>query len=220
MDIISFMVKWLIIFIINLFLIHNIFALDVGNGSLGACTEADFVATDSGPYNCTTLTIGAAFNFTGDAIATTAPVVIKVMGNVIINNTLSVNGDSGGVGNETDTQVDGAIPGRGGFGGGSTGVDANFPGLSGNDGGYGGAGGGGGKGAATNGSGYASGGGAGGGRFGGASSAGNDGELGGGAGAAGDYYGVGGSVGAITYAPESNFKNIFVGGSGGGGGGP
>ncbi|OFZ25032.1 MAG: hypothetical protein A2381_13240 [Bdellovibrionales bacterium RIFOXYB1_FULL_37_110] len=210
--------KSLVTLLVCLSFIQNLLALDVGDGSLGACTEASLVANNSGPYNCTSLTIGAAFNFTGDA-GVTAPVVIKVTGDVIINNVLSVNGANGGVGNNDDgiaDQVIGGIPGRGGFAGGSTGVDSTTPGQNGNDGGYGGAGFGGTKGS-EGGLGWAAGGGGGGGRFGGAAIAGNNGIT---SGDIGTSIGLGGAAGLSTYAPESNFKILLVGGSGGGAGGP
>ena len=212
------MVRSFVALAVYLLFAYNLLALDVGDGSLGACTEASFTNNNSGPYNCASLTIGAAFIFIGDAGAT-PPVVIRVTGNVIINNTLSVNGANGGAGNNDDgvtDQVIGGIPGRGGFAGGSTGVDSTTPGQNGNDGGYGGAGFGG-----TNGSeggfGWASGGGGGGGCFGGSAVAGNNGVT---SGDFGTGIGDGGAAGLLTYAPESNFKTLLVGGSGGGAGGP
>jgi hypothetical protein len=193
------------------------YSLDVGNGSLGACTEASFTNNNSGPYNCASLTVGAAFNFIGDT-GITAPVVIKVTGDVIINNTLSVNGASGAIGKNDDgsgtNQGFGGIPGRGGFAGGDTGIDATTVGGNGVSGGYTGAGFGGTNGTES-GIGVASGGGGGGACFGGSAFAGVDGINLGAVSA-----GAGGAAGTSNYAPENNFKSLLVGGSGGGSGGP
>ncbi|PIK13792.1 hypothetical protein [Halobacteriovorax sp. JY17] len=190
-----------------LFLSSTSFAADFGNGSDGACNLNAGINTDiKDTYNCSSAII-STLSVTGSKVLT-----IKSLSSVTITGTISINGGNGGNGANTAASV-GGIAGAGGYSGGlcPTGIVAGNNGLSGGNNGEG-----------LGGSitshigGVVDAGGAGGGgaRFGTAilPTVGADGkdDLGGSV--------AGGAAGVSSYAPESNFETLFVGGAGGGAG--
>jgi hypothetical protein len=107
-------------------------AIDTGNGSDGACTEATIAG--SGTFNCTTLTINASPNFTYGVA--TSVLIIKVQGAVTINASLTLNGENGSYGGAVNggRGGPGASDGGGYFFGSSSSPDAPLNGgVSGSD---------------------------------------------------------------------------------------
>lgn len=66
-------------------------AIDTGTGADGACNWSGTIASQT--YNCTDLTISGATTFSG-----TNPVIVKVQGDVFINFSISLNGQTGAAG--------------------------------------------------------------------------------------------------------------------------
>lgn len=103
--------------LIFLFLISfNSYAFDIGNGSLGACTEATIIAGGRS-FDCTSLTLGGAgrtFTTGGETV------VIKVLGDVTLNAGFVLSGAVGTAGtNSTAVDRAGGLAGPGGSLGGS-----------------------------------------------------------------------------------------------------
>lgn len=183
-------------------------AIDVGDGSDGACTEASLLVGKR-TYQCTTLTISA-----GSAVfkgAAGSSVLIKVQNdvNILNGNTVDVGGSNGIDG--TTTAVTGGAGGAGGGAGGNSRL--GLSGLAGT-----------GSGAGTAGAFVANlgvrsyGGGGGGGSYktvAAVVTGPSDGDDGGGG---GTVPGTGGTNGSI-YGSEATFEATFAGGSGGGAGG-
>lgn len=181
-------------------------AIDVGDGSDGACTEASFLVGKR-TYQCTTLTISANVNlFKGQGGSS---IVIKVQNNVTIDPgvTIDIGGNDGLDG--TTAAVNGGAGGPGGGSGGNSRL--GLDGLSGSGSGAGTAGkfvanlgvrsyGGGGGGASYK-------------TISGTTA--SDGDDGGGGGTVPGTAGANGSV----YASEATFDTTFAGGSGGAAGG-
>ncbi|MFT6068988.1 MAG: hypothetical protein ACJAT2_002233 [Bacteriovoracaceae bacterium] len=105
----------LVIFSLFLFSMNS-YAFDIGDGSLGACTEAHITAGGRS-FNCATLTLGGA----GRTFSTGgSSVVIKVLGDVTINSAFVLTGAAGVVGtNSTAADRAGGQGGPGAFAGGS-----------------------------------------------------------------------------------------------------
>lgn len=116
-------------FYLALFLLsHSAFAIDVGDGSDGACNitggGATQITSARRSYQCTTLNVDANLNdFKGGSVpgSNGAPLVIKVQGNVTIavGVTIDLSGENGADGN-TVAAVNGGRAGAGGFAGGDS----------------------------------------------------------------------------------------------------
>lgn len=186
------------------------FAIDTGNGSDGACTNASFVVAKRS-YQCTTLTINASLNIF-KAVGG-AQVVIKVQGDVNITaaGTIDLSGANGSAGDLVGS-VAGGLGGAGGSAGGNSGDATIGISMDGSNGNGSGAGVGGKFVNAVGGTSY--GGGGGGGSFKDVSatlaSNGDDGVA--------SKVNTAGANGS-TYFPEANFDTSFAGGSGGAAGG-
>lgn len=190
-------------------LAFDVYALDFGDGSDGACTEATILA--SGTFNCTTLTISAG----NHDIAGAGILTIKVQGDVNIIGNLRANGVSGDNGSTLVQPASGGTAVAGGSSGGdsvygqntagSNGSSpvANAQGLGGQPGidGGGSAGGGGGSGGNHNSSLPATGGPT------------SNGSAGG-----GSTGGAGGAIPSASYGSELLFETTMQGGAGGGAG--
>ncbi|MBC7539141.1 MAG: hypothetical protein H7281_09985 [Bacteriovorax sp.] len=109
-------------FMLTLFIFSfsNAFAIDVGNGSDGACVDATFfIVPSKRNYQCTTLTINTNLtNFKGSG---GSALVIKVQTDVTITalGTIDMRGNNGGNGTTVGIATGGAA-GAGGFAGGSS----------------------------------------------------------------------------------------------------
>ncbi|ATH08917.1 hypothetical protein BIY24_13460 [Halobacteriovorax marinus] len=196
---------WALLFLI--ILTPRAMGAEFGDGSDGACNFTVALDTDvKNTYNCTSVSI-SSISVTGSKA-----LIIKSTSSVTVTGNLSLVGGDGGNGSAVTGSSAGSA-GAGGFAGGSCPTISS----SGNDGQSGGNDGEGKGGDVTTHLGIsdAGGGGGGGGRY-GTQVLPDDGEAGendlGGAIAAG-------AAGSSSYGPESNFENIFLGGSGGGAGG-
>tara|TARA_R110000868_G_scaffold117600_1_gene312188 strand:- start:10267 stop:11355 length:1089 start_codon:yes stop_codon:yes gene_type:complete len=104
------------LFLFLLFISSNTFAIDFGNGSLGACTDATFAAGNGGTYQCDSVTITGAVVFNTSQPA----VIILARDHIDISGTISLNGAIGNNGNATAaSDILGGAAGAGGFSGGS-----------------------------------------------------------------------------------------------------
>ncbi len=173
-------------FLISTLSIASLAAIDTGTGADGSCNWGG-PNIASGTYNCTDLTVSGAVLVTGNN-----PLIIKVQGDVNINNSLTLSGQNGSAGGAGVA---------GGYNGGAASTNGSGPsaGTFGNaganeGGGFGGDGGGGGSG-------------------------GSHGTLGS-VGADSDDTNVAGGVApTATYDSTTLFKTSMNGGAGGGGGG-
>lgn len=190
----------------------NAFAIDVGDGSDGACTNATFIVSKR-YYQCTTLTLNAPltiFKAVGGA-----PLVIKVQEDATITALIDLDGNDGLEGINSAGKT-GGLGGAGGSSGGSSpGLKGNGTSASDTGGANGARGGKGGKySAPTSINGFAGGGG-GGGSFktqGGVSSTPGE-DLG-----VGPVAGTEGASG-LALGDETTLDSTFTGGAGGGAGG-
>ncbi len=193
----------------------NAFAIDIGDGSDGACTNATFVVGKRN-YQCTSLTINAALNIFRAVGG--AAVVIKVQNDATITGSIDISG-ADGIEGDSNAPVGktGGFAGAGGSAGGSSpGTKANGAAANATGGASGARGGGGGDYVPPTSINGAYGGGGGGGSFktqGAVSS--TQGEDVGGTGS------VPGSEGAsgVALGDEATFDSSFTGGAGGGAGG-
>lgn len=196
-------------FFFLLFISQNALAIDVGNGSDGSCDTAGAADTQiiaaKKSYQCTSLVINS--NSTVFKAIGGSSIVIKVQGNVTVNNgsSLDLSGGNGVAGdNAASTVISGGVGGAGGSNGGN-GTTGN--GTNGN-----------GSGAGTYGT-FVTGVGA---NYGGGGGGGSYKTVSATTPTDGDQNGTpptaNGSNGSI-YGNENNFENSFLGGSGGAGGG-
>lgn len=102
--------------------------LDVGSGGLGPCTQGTAGFNAGGTFECSSLTLSGAINFTDTA----APLIIKVTGPVSITTAVDAFGeDAAMLVAGSFTQVFGGQGGPGaGDGGGEDGFNGLFPGLT------------------------------------------------------------------------------------------
>lgn len=99
-----------------LFFCTTAFAIDFGNGSLGACNDATFAAGNGGTYQCDSVTITGAVVFNTSQSA----VIILAQDQIDISGTISLNGGAGNNGNATAaSDILGGLAGAGGHAGGS-----------------------------------------------------------------------------------------------------
>lgn len=196
-------------FFFFIFISQSILAIDVGNGSDGTCDTSGSATTQINSskktYQCTSLVINS--NSTVFKAIGGTSIVIKVQGNVTVNNgaILDLSGGNGTAGdNSAATVIAGGLGGAGGSNGGNgttgNGTSGSGPGA-------------GSLGSFVTGVGTNYGGGGGGGSYksvGGTSP--SDGDQNG---TPPNAFGANGNV----YGNENNFENSFLGGSGGAGGG-
>lgn len=125
-----------ILFLFSFLYVTPTTAIDVGDGSDGACVATSFTSTTKRYYQCTSLTIDTALDLFkagsgSPAVNGGAQLIIKVQGEVVINNTIDLSGAAGVDGDAFLTVKPGGSAGAGGSAGGNAQLAA-ANGLNGN----------------------------------------------------------------------------------------